>query len=335
MMRRCNDSIVRRCLTLLAGLPLLASGAFGWGCEGHQMIALIARAHMSQAASAAVDRLLLENPIDPALSRFCKDRPEYAIADAATWADDARTGEKTGDWHFIDIPLAVTESAAAGDWMRWCPPAADGKPGCIVSAIDFEWQLLRDTTQPDAARAKALRYLIHFVGDLTQPLHASDNHDRGGNCTAIRFFSQEKPENLHAIWDYKILARDIAKRKATQARYAKDLDRTFAARWSAWGESRPDVPAWTWESHKLAQTITYPDLKPLIPIAASAAGLADTPACDAGREAVAALGISIGREYSRNALPAIREQIAKAGYRLAGLLNQTFTPVYATAPSLP
>jgi hypothetical protein len=304
---------MRLVLSLLTAFPFAAGSAFGWGCEGHQMIALIARAHLTPEASIAVDRLLRENPIDPALNRFCRDRPDDLMADSATWADDARNIEKTGDWHFIDIPLAVR---AESDLMKWCKPATDGKPGCIVSAIDYEWALLRDKSQPASVRAKALRYLIHFVGDLSQPLHAADNRDRGGNCTEIRFFSQEKPENLHAIWDYKIIARELESRKSTQVQYAKALDQDVA-----WSETKIDIPAWAWGSHALAATVTYADLKPPIPIASPNSGLADDAACTAGRAAVAALHISIGDEYVSYALPVIREQLAKAGHRLAALLN--------------
>jgi hypothetical protein len=300
---------MRPILTLLAVLPLTAVSAFGWGCEGHQMIALIARAHLTPQASLAVDRLLRENPIDPALNRFCKDRGNDLMADSATWADDARTIEKTGDWHFIDIPLAIRGDGR--DVMKWCGD------GCIVSAIDHEWALLRDKSEPAPIRAKALRYLIHFVGDLAQPLHASDNHDRGGNCTEIRFFSDEKQENLHAIWDYKIIARDLEARKMTQAQYASGLDERFS-------ESKIDIPAWTWESHALASDVAYGNLKPPIPIASPTSGTADQAACAAGRAAVGALHISIDDEYVNRALPVIRQQLAKAGYRLAALLNQTF-----------
>jgi hypothetical protein len=307
---------MRPVLFFLAVLPISTGSAFGWGCEGHQMIALIARAHLTPAASNAVDRLLRENPIDPALNRFCKDRPADLMADSATWADDARNIEKTAEWHYIDIPLAVQTGS---DVMKWCKPAPDGKPGCIVSAIDYEWALLRDKSQPAAVRAKALRYVIHFLGDLAQPLHAVDNHDRGGNCTGIRFFSQEKPENLHAIWDYKILARELEARKATQVQYAKTLDEDFVR-----SESKTDVLAWAWDSHTLAASVAYADLKPPIPIASPNSGLADDAACTAERAAVAALHISIDDEYVSHALPVIREQLAKAGYRLAGLLNQTF-----------
>jgi hypothetical protein len=302
-------------LTLLVVLPLTTVPAFGWGCEGHQMIALIARAHLTPQASTAVDRLLRENPIDPALSRFCKDRGNDLMADSATWADDVRTIEKTGDWHFIDIPLEVHgggRNVMSQDAMKWCGD------GCIVSAIDHEWALLRNRSQPAAVRAKALRYLIHFVGDLAQPLHASDNHDRGGNCTEFRFFSEEKPENLHAIWDYKIIARDLEAKEETQSQYARALNAAFPR-----SESKIDVLAWTWESHALASTVAYGDLKPPIPTASATSGTADQVACAAERAAVGALRISIDDEYVNHALPVIREQLAKAGHRIAALINQT------------
>lgn len=302
---------MRPILTLLAVLPLTTVSAFGWGCEGHQIIALIARAHLTPQASMAVDRLLRENPIDAALNRFCKDRGSDLMTDAATWADNARTIEKTADWHFIDIPLAIRGSGQ--DAMKWC------HSDCIVSAIGHEWALLRDTSQPAPVRAKALRYLIHFVGDLTQPLHAADNHDRGGNCTEMRFFAEGKPENLHAIWDYKILERDIDAKKETQSQYAKTLDAQFQP-----SESKVDVLAWTWDSHALAATVAYGDLKPPIPMASPTSGTADQTACSAERATVGAQHIAIDDEYVNRALPVIREQLAKAGYRLAALLNQTF-----------
>jgi hypothetical protein len=197
--------------------------------------------------------------------------------------------------------------------MKWCGE------GCIVSAIDHEWAVLRDTTKPAPSRAKALRYLIHFVGDLAQPLHAGDNHDRGGNCTEIRFFAEGKPENLHAIWDYKIIARDLEAKKESQSQYAKDLDAEFPR-----SESGIDVRAWTWESHALASAVAYGNLKPPVPIASPTSGTADQTACAAERAAVGALHISIDDEYVNHALPVMREQLAKAGYRLAALLNQTF-----------
>jgi hypothetical protein len=315
---------MRIALSLLMTLPMLSGSAFGWGCEGHQTIALIARAHLTPAASAAVDRLLRENPIDPGLNRFCKERPNDPMADSATWADDERNIEKaTERWHYIDIPMAISaRSVPEKDAMKWCAALPDGSPGCIVSAIDYEWPILRDRGRSGADRAKALRYLIHFIGDIAQPLHASDNHDRGGNCSSIRFFSEERPQNLHAIWDYGLIERELAANKETQLQYARTIDKAFSSRRSEWEESTPAVLAWAWDSHELAETVAHGVLA--APLHMGEAGEADQEACQAERDRTAALQISIGSDYAAQVMPVIHEQLAKAGYRLAGLLNQSF-----------
>jgi hypothetical protein len=317
---------MRIALSLIAALPMLAGSAFGWGCQGHQMVALIARAHLTPAASAAVDRLLRENPIDASLFRFCKDRPDDPMADAATWADDQRSVDKsTETWHYIDIPLAVhAGSIPEREAMKWCAPSAEGGPGCIVSALDDQWAILRDASRPASARAQALRYVIHFAGDVAQPLHASDNHDQGGNCTSIAFFAEQKPRNLHAIWDTQLIARALDADHLTQPQYARKLDERFAGDWSEWGESKANFLAWAWDSHGIAESVAYGDLKPRIPTEPAAAGPADKEACSIEREHVSAMHISIGASYDAEALPVVREQLAKAGYRLAGLLNQAF-----------
>ena len=296
---------------------------FGWGCEGHQMIALIARAHLSNTASDAVDQLLRRTPIDPALSRFCKDRPDDLMADASTWADDARNIEKTGQWHYVDIPLSVVREQP--DISSWCasvgPAVADkDRSGCIVSAISYEWDILRDKSRPEAERAKALRYIIHLIGDLHQPLHDTDNDDHGGNCTALTFFAEDRPANLHAIWDYKLIERELERAHQTQPQFAAALDQKFSKHWPEWGQPRVDVLAWTWEGHAIAHDVTYGDLRPHIPV--------ETPNKDADcaveREKVARLHISVSTPYFDQTEPVIEQQLAKAGYRLAALLNQTF-----------
>jgi hypothetical protein len=208
--------------------------------------------------------------------------------------------------------------------MKWCPPQPDGRAGCIVTAFEAQWAILRDRTQPAAARAQALRFVIHFTGDDAQPLHVSDNHDQGGNCTSIRFFADERARNLHGIWDTQLIARALAAGPFTQPQYARQLDERFSARWKEWGESRANFLAWTWDSHRIAETVTYGDLKPEIPVAPAAAGEVDKDACDVERAHVADLHISVGDPYEAQAMPVIQQQLAKAGYRLAGLLNSIF-----------
>ena len=277
------------------------------------------------AAAAAVDMLLRQNPVDPALNRFCKDRPADLMADASTWADDVKSTAKTGAWHYVDIPLSVNSWTSLA---AWCPPIVatttspgeNDRPGCVTDAIEYEWGILRDASQPAAERAMALRYVIHLAGDIHQPLHASNNDDRGGNCTAIQFYAEDRPANLHAIWDYKLLERDLANRKSSEADFAKALDRKFAIHWTEWGEQKPDTEEWAWEGQALARSVTYGDLKPSIPVEAPNPQVL----CDAERDKVAALHVSINDSYFRQTIPVIEEQLAKAGYRLAGLLNQTF-----------
>jgi hypothetical protein len=308
-------------LTSLA-LLIPASPAFGWGCEGHQIVALIARAHLTPAAAAAVDRLLAENPADPALNHYCKSAD--AIADTAAWADEVRNAEKTGLWHYVDIPLTEKKPVSLAPWCAPIGPAIAGskedRPGCVTNAIEYNWAILLDTSRPSADRATALRYIIHFVGDMHQPLHSSDNDDHGGNCTAMTFFDQTRPANLHSIWDTLLIQHELAAKKEIAADYAHRLDRQFADRWPAWGTLPVDPTAWAWENNRVARQFTYGDLKPAIPVE-QPNPKAD---CNAERDKVAALKITIGDAYFNDTIPVVGEQLAKAGYRLADLLNRTF-----------
>jgi hypothetical protein len=316
-------------LKLAAAVPLFAASAFGWGCDGHEMVALIARAHLTPAASAAVNQMLENNPMKPVLDRFCRSNPADLMAFAATWADDAKPGEKTGEWHYIDIPLAVRTLGSDVDIMKWCEPigpSVDGKdrPGCLTNALDLEIKTLRDSTVSPAERTKALRYVIHLTGDLSQPLHADDNHDQGGNCTRLQAFGGDRPTNLHSTWDSGIITWDRTRENASVEQYAALIEKGFEGRWHLWGENGTDVQGWARESHELARDVVYGDLGTRIPVMAANAGNADKTACDAERDLVAGLGIKIDESYGNQTVPVIREQIAKAAYRLAGILNEIF-----------
>ncbi len=307
-------------LALLA--PFISSTAFGWGCEGHQVVALIARAHLMPQVSAAVDSLLKAGPIDAALNRFCKDRPADPMADAATWADDIKSTEKTGNWHFVDIPRSITKPTALDPWCPELGPPVDGKnrPGCITRAIAYELGVLKDKSQTAAARAAALRYVIHFLGDIHMPLHDDDNDDQGGNCTVIQFFAEDKPANLHAIWDYKMIQRKLEGDSTTQPDYAMQLSSRYASKFQTVSAAKPNDPeAWAWETHALAEAVTYGKLSPAIPVESPGSPVA----CQAEKDKVQALHIVVGDAYFSAAMPVINEQLATAGYRLAVLLNDT------------
>jgi hypothetical protein len=244
------------------------------------------------------------------------------MADAATWADDIKNIDKTGAWHYVDIPRSVTKVTSLDPWCPSIGPPVDGKnrPGCITKALEYELAILRDPSRNVPDRATALRYVIHFVGDIHQPLHDIDNNDQGGNCTVIRFFSEDRPANLHAIWDYKLIERELESEKLTQSAYAASLNARFATKYTALTAASPNDPdAWAWETNALAETVTYGNLEPAIPVE-----IPDPQSvCRAEQDKVQALHITIGDAYFNQAMTVIDEQLATAGFRLALLLNDT------------
>jgi hypothetical protein len=310
----------------LLSLLICAGPALGWGCDGHQIVALIAQAHLTPQARAAVEKILAADPISTAHNKFCQDTPLDPMAVAAPWADDVKSSTKTFLWHQIDIPISVD----SGDYRMWCDPigpSVNGKdrPGCIISAMQYEWDILRDQQQSAVARGTALRMIIHLMGDLSEPLHMSDNTDEGGNCTTFTLSFVGKPTNLHSIWDYDLLTHEMHQKKLTEMALAEILDKEFTARYQEWGKRKIDVEGWAWEAHRLGVSQVYGQLKPPLPIQPPDAGMVPNKAvCDAGRAKVAAMHISVEGAYTDMALPVIHQQLAKAGYRLAEVLNETF-----------
>jgi hypothetical protein len=316
---------MRTLLAVLMALPFSAVPALGWGCDGHQIVALIARAHLTPAASAAMDKILAASPVSMDHYHFCQDTPTDLMAVAAPWADDQKSTDKTFLWHQIDIPLQVE----SGDYRKWCDPigpsvGGSDRPGCIINGIAYERTILSDPKSSEKDRATALRYLIHLLGDLSQPLHISDNYDQGGNCTSFKLSFLDKPTTLHGVWDYELITHEMQEKKITEMQLASDIDREFSAEWNAWGRAKIDVEAWAWDAHRVGTDVIYGRLNPKIPTAPADAGLADRATCNVGRAKVAAMNIQIEPEYIGKAMSVIHQQIAKGGYRLADFLNELF-----------
>ncbi|MBN8727846.1 MAG: S1/P1 nuclease [Xanthomonadales bacterium] len=170
------------CLLLIA-LPALA---LAWGPAGHRMVGELAARQLTPAAKAETRRLL----------------GGQSLADVAPWADELRNDpgqralwRETAPLHFVNFAGASCRYVARRD----CP---DGR--CIVAGIERYAAVLGDRTRPDAQRAEALRFLVHFVADVHQPLHAGYRPDRGGNRYQVRW--NGRGTNLHAVWDSPVLA---------------------------------------------------------------------------------------------------------------------------------
>ena len=138
-------------------LALVPPAVLAWGTQGHQVIALLAEQQLSSQARLEVTRLLALEPGE-------------TLASISTWADEQRSPQ-TAARHYVNFP----RDSCSYDANRDCP---DGK--CVVEAINRQAQILQSTTA-DEKRLTALKYLVHLVGDVHQPLHAGYQDDKGGN----------------------------------------------------------------------------------------------------------------------------------------------------------
>jgi hypothetical protein len=240
---------------------------FAWGPEGHSLVARIAHAQLTPAARARVDAIL---------------GPGTTMVSIASWADQVRPSRAaTAPWHYIDIPIDQPHL----DMARDCP-----KGDCVIGKIEDFRKALNDPAITPDQRREDLMFLIHFIGDMHQPLHCSDNKDKGGNDVKVEFHG--KPTNLHSLWDSGLLSR-----MGTEDQLFSPLSRESARRAGKW--SKGTVDDWAEGAHKAAQKTVYGRLPKV------AAG---TP-------------VPIDAAYEKKADPLIREQIEKAGARLAAVLN--------------
>ena len=291
--------------------------ANAWGCKGHQTVALIAEKYLTPEAKQLVQKLLSENPIDPKVKRYCGDSVRDAMADSATWADDVRNEKKNGPWHYIDIP----RGAKRGPLEPFC-----GQEGCVTKAIAEQVAILREQNAEAAKRADALRYVIHFVGDMHQPLHATTNADEGGNCVPVKYLRRKPHEhnhsyvpNLHSLWDTAIPERDME--GADPGEYAEALEGIFAADIEGWQKAGIRIEEWAWESHDLAESAAYGNLTPKIAIEPNVPVRSCTDDSNIG-ERLLHQGITVGEAYQEKAAHVVEERIAQAGVRLAMTLNE-------------
>jgi hypothetical protein len=279
---------------VLAAVVLTAAGpAFAWGDLGHEVTALIAYRHLTPKVRARVDALLASD--SDALTA-----PDFARR--ATWADKYREGHReTAAWHFVNIEIDHPDlnqacfgfPALAPGQLASQGPAQD----CVVDKIEQFAAELRNPATPPAERLLAFKFVIHFIGDLHQPLHASDHDDRGGNCIGLTDPPDGRSTNLHAWWDTGVVetlgasAPDIAAR----------LDAaTSAAQAKAWAMGDPRT--WAMESFELGKRDVY--------------ALPSRPTC--GQHG----SVTLSSAYQASARRDAAVQLEKAGIRMAAVLNR-------------
>ncbi|HEY1483025.1 MAG TPA: S1/P1 nuclease [Candidatus Acidoferrum sp.] len=300
--------------TLLLG----SSAVRAWGCKGHQTVALIAEKHLSPEARQLIEKLLNENPVDPQLKRYCGNASRDILADVSTWPDDVRNDRKNGPWHYIDIPRGVARGKSIDEYC--------GAEGCVTRAIVEQVAIFKDKTADPHKRADAVRYIVHFVGDLHMPLHATTNDDEGGNCVPVRYFRRRPHErghsyspNLHSLWDTAIVERDME--GAEPPEYSEYLEQIFSGDLERWQKAGIHLDDWAWESHNVAESYVYGELVPAMAVEPPVPVHSCTDDNNIG-ERMLQMHFYAGQNYQEIAGPVVEERLALAGVRLAMILNE-------------
>ena len=263
-------NLMRTHFTLLVlGCLLCLAPAHAFGPAGHRAVARIAETELSPSARAEVDRLLALEGVQ-------------RLDEVATWADELRDMpgyEYASRWHYVNLGKGECRYRAEVH----CPEG-----NCVVSAIETQRRILADRKAAPVARAQALKWLVHLVADIHQPLHTGYAEDRGGNLHQVQL--KGKGTNLHAAWDSGI----IALRDESWPKLAKRLARNAAA---GSNEVRAGIAEqWAEESCALLDSVVYPRKRKL------------------------------SRNYLDQAQTVIDARIRLAAARLAAMLNATLSP---------
>ena len=265
-------SIFRRVAVPLLGCLLFVPAAWAWGPLGHSVVAELAQRHLSPAAETEVVRLLA---------------PEHTthLADIASWPDQIRNDpaqktlwNETRSLHFINFHDRQCDYVPPRD-------CRDGR--CVVAGVQHYVDILRDRSQSDAVRLEALKFVVHFIGDMHQPLHAGYRDDAGGNGYQVQF--EGKGSNLHKVWDSSMLM--------TQHRSWQDYAQVLDAR------GLPPLPS------------------PIAPLDNPYAQWAEESCRITGAAGFYPDGHKIDAAYVSAELPVAEMQLRIAGRRLAEVLN--------------
>lgn len=254
-------------------LLLAPASVFAWGTLGHRTVARIAESHLTPKARQEVAKLLGTETL-PLVS---------------TWSDEIRSDaqyKETGPWHYVNVAAGLDFPAFVAQLTATAAPA--GPPTNAFTALAQVRKDLKDPKKTADERLFALKFVVHLVGDVHQPLHVGHGEDRGGNSIQTNW--RNRDSNLHSTWDGDLVEYP----GLTYTEMATAYDKATPAQIKQWQQD--DVSTWLFESYQLCT-----------PIYAAAAA---NPKFD--YKFYPAFG------------PSVEQQILKAGIRLAGVLNDAF-----------
>jgi len=244
--------------------PALAPATARFGPTGHRIVGRIAAAHLSPQAAAAVADLL----------------GHQTLAQVATWPDEIRSDPKwkhSAPWHYVTIEDGQTYATSTKN------PAGDA-----VAALRRFIAVLKDPKAAKGDRVIALKWVVHLVGDLHQPLHVGRGKDKGGNTIGVEWFGEKT--NLHAVWDTGLI-RSTRLSFSELAEFLDDASPQQVAQWQS-----ATIDDWVEESLGYRARVYTPP---------------GPSTADSYR-------------YAYKNLPLVELRLKQAGVRLAGLLDKIY-----------
>lgn len=270
---------MKKLIALIFLIAFTVTQLFAWGPTGHAIVADIAAEHLTPTAKANV-QLLLGND---------------NLASISSWPDQIKKDrDESYDWHFVDIPKDAPGFSDERDCFRPQDRHKDAQTdhhNCAVDRIEIFAKVLADPNASKADRVEALKWVVHFIGDLHQPLHAIDTA-RGGNDIKLPVFSSTQCGdydcNLHWTWDELLLQHT----GWSEPEYVSRLNDLIQQKnWEAKAGGTPED--WANESHVQARRIVDPQ------------------------------PTAVDEAYYKSHIDLINEKLALAGLRLAKVLNES------------
>ncbi len=320
--------LIQSCKLLFIFTSLYASHAWAWGDMGHEVIANIAYSRLTASTQAKVDKIL-------AADSSKLTAPDFASR--ATWADKYRDADRnssklqynaTRAWHFADVELdlASPSSNTLADLDAPChqfPALANGvvaskgpNTDCVVSKLEQFASELKSPKTSAAEKKLALKFMLHFMGDLHQPLHCANHQDKGGNNVLVLFDNHHTAQdslNLHHYWDTELVQK-LANKQNASTLASQLASKISAAKATAW--QKGSIRDWALESTSAAKKTVYQ---------VQALPHQTMSIKDSHGQAKSVEVVMLDSAYANQAKPVVQAQLQKAGVRLAYVLNNAFS----------
>jgi hypothetical protein len=235
-----------------------------WGATGHRTVGVIAQEHLTKKAQKQIEKILHGE----------------SLALVSTFGDDIKSDpkyKKLSPWHYVNFPFDTKYE-----------DSEISKDGDIITGINYCIRVLKDKNSSKEDQTFYLKFLVHLIGDLHQPMHVGRAEDKGGNDFQVRWFN--KGTNLHRVWDSDMIESFNMSYSELAANEKQLSDQQIKA------IQKGTVLDWTYETQDLAKKV-YTS---------------------------AEIGEKLSYKYSYDNFDTVRNQLQKAGLRLAQILNEIY-----------